>query len=164
MGSALRFSSSLRVSALAVALAACSKAPAPTIAPPPSDGARVETDAGGEAGAQGVRPDEHGMPEPVMIPTIKAICAKAPCAGRFSRIEVWRNDAGRVGVYAHFGDIDQCSHPPLVYFDRDGRELGGIGEKPVVRGSDEERELTARREKMTAGLRRVETLHCGDAK
>lgn len=150
--------------AAALALAACSKAPAPTIAPPPSDTARVGTDAGSETGAQAVRPDEHGMPEPVSIPAIKAICAKAACAGPLSRVEVWRSDTGRVGVFAHFGDIGLCSHPPLIYFDRNGAELGGIPEQPVVKGSDEEREFTARREKMTAGLRRVETMHCRDAK
>ena len=85
-------------------------------------------------------PDEFGPPEPVVIPVIERICKAAPCSGKLARLWVLRKD-NRIQRYLHHGDPTACSDPPSVYFDRHGREVGGIGMRPVQKGSEDERRL-----------------------
>src|SRR4051812_48751871 len=58
-----------------------------------------------------LRPDEHGMPEPIMIPVIEKVCKAAPCSGKLARLVVFWKDT-RIVRYLHHGDLTSCSHPP----------------------------------------------------
>jgi hypothetical protein len=62
--------------------------------------------------------------------------------------------------YLHHGDPTACSDPPSVYFDRDGRELGGIGMRPMPKGSDDERHLNEERARLEGGATPVAELDC----
>src|SRR5262245_59453674 len=73
---------------------------------------------------------------------VTKLCTTATCSGPMSTITVYRTASGEPAVYAHQGDLDVCSHPPLGYFDRNGKPLLAQGEHPVE--SDEEAEDYAR--------------------
>src|SRR5687768_1066585 len=81
-----------------------------------------------------VRPDEGGMPEPVLIPAIEKICKEAPCSGERARIRVFRSGP-RITAYLHHPDPSSCTHPPSVYFDREGKQLGSLAEHPTAPAS-----------------------------
>jgi hypothetical protein len=106
-----------------------------------------------------VRPDEFGPPEPVMIPVIERICKAAPCSGKLARLWVFMRD-NRIQRYLHHGHVTACSDPPSVYFDRDGREIGGVGMRPVQKGSDDERRLNEERARLEAGAIPVVEIDC----
>jgi hypothetical protein len=106
-----------------------------------------------------VRPDEFGPPEPIVIPVVERICKAAPCSGKLARLWVFMRD-NRIQRYLHHGDLTACSDPPSVYFDRDGREIGGIGMRPVQRGSDDERRLNEERARFEAGAIPVVEVDC----
>lgn len=110
--------------------------------------------------ASGVRPDEHGMPEPLSTPTLSRVCSTAPCAGPMSRIDVWRTRTGRVALYVHHGDISRCSHPPSVYFDALGKEVLTQAERPVAPGSADAKRFADEREAVTRDLVKAESPPC----
>lgn len=99
------------------------------------------------------------MPEPVLIPAVEAACKEAPCSGPAARIQVIRSGA-RITAYLHHGDPSSCSHPPSVYFDRDGKELGSIAMRPIVPGSDDAKRVEAEHERFRGGGKPVEEVDC----
>lgn len=109
--------------------------------------------------ATAVRPDELGPPEPVTIPVIESICKAAPCSGKLARIWVLRKDNWIVR-YLHHGDLTACSHPPSVYFDKEGRQVGGIGMGPVQKGSGDGLRLNGERARLEAGATPAEEVDC----
>lgn len=110
--------------------------------------------------ASGVRPDEHGMPEPLSTPTLTRVCSTAPCAGPMSLIDVWRTRTGRVALYVHQGDISRCSHPPTVYFDALGKEVLTQAQRPVAPGSADAKRFADEREAVTRDLVKAESPPC----
>jgi hypothetical protein len=68
-----------------------------------------------------VRPDEYGPPEPVLLPTVDAICNKAPCSGELAQVTAFYDHKNRIRAYAHEGDPQRCK--TVTYFDRDGSEI-----------------------------------------
>ena len=57
--------------------------------------------------------------------------AEPPCYGPSSRIDVWRTPKGEVHRLFYHGSMD-CSHPPSVWFDPDGKELETVPMEPVT--------------------------------
>jgi hypothetical protein len=76
-----------------------------------------------------------------------------------SRIVVLRSGE-KIVRYLHHGDIRRCSHPPSVYFDASGAEVGTIPMKPIQKGSDEEKKIDADHTKFAAGGKPVEETDC----
>ena len=130
-----------RSSALAGALIACAPSSSESNNPPP---AKAEAD---------VKP--QGPSDAVLA----KICA-SPCAGEFARIAVFRTAAGKIGALRFDGDLQQCSHPPRVYFDADGGEIVTIPERPVERGSEEAKRFAAQQEAAAAGMTEAESVRC----
>jgi len=91
--------------------------------------------------------------------TLAKVCS-GPCVGPLAEIQVWRDAAKGVGRIVLQGDIQSCSAPPTVYFDRAGEVTEQIGMQPVVPGSPEERALTDRRDRQLEGLTEAESLNC----
>lgn len=110
--------------------------------------------------ATGVRPDEHGMPEPLSTPTLTRVCSTAPCAGPMAHVDVWRTRAGRVALYVHQGDISRCSHPPTAYFDALGKEVLTQAQRPVAPGSADAKRFADEREAVTRDLVKAESPAC----
>ncbi len=90
----------------------------------------------------------------------KKICAAGPCSGPFARVEVWRDDAGRIKRYHYLGDIQSCSHPPSVVYDASGKEVETIPEHPVDPKSDEGRKLQEHWEWLFKNSTRSESVSC----
>jgi len=78
-----------------------------------------------------VRPDEYGPPEPVMLPTIAAICNKAPCSGELAHVTAWYDHKNRIRGYTHDGDPQRCA--TTSSFDRDGNAVRAL-KNGLVRG------------------------------
>lgn len=133
---------------LGAVLLACSPGSPEAKAPAEAKGP-VEAKAPEKGPADGKAPAE----------VLAKICARATCAGPFGRVEVLRKEGVIVG-YLHFGDIRRCSHPPAMYFDAAGEEVGAIPEKPVVPGSDEARHFEAERVRLSRGGTAAESLRC----
>jgi hypothetical protein len=138
-------------------------APATIDAPPTSASARAAIDApppgATSASPGGVRPDEGGPPEPVRVDVIAKICGVAACSGPLARVRVFYH-ANAVYRYAHDGDLQKCSHPPTTVFDQAGKEVGGIAQEPIVRGSAREKEVEARRATLFGDAKHVVTFDC----
>lgn len=128
----------LRATLVLVALAACSPGAPPSTASPPA---------------------EREPPAAEADAVLAKICAAAPCVGPLGRVEVLRED-GKIVGYQHLGDLGRCSHPPAVYFDAAGQELGAIPEEPVAPGSEEARHFEAERLRLSRGGTKAETLRC----
>jgi hypothetical protein len=94
-----------------------------------------------------------------MIPVVESICKTALCPGNLARIWVLRKD-NRIQRYLHHDDLTACSHPPSVYFDKDGHEVGAIAMRPVQKGSEDERRLNEERARLEAGATPVEEVDC----
>lgn len=60
---------------------------------------------------------------------LRKIC-EGTCSGRMAWIQEWR-DASQARVYQYQGDLSTCSHPPQIFYDAGGKELGTIAEFPV---------------------------------
>lgn len=156
---------------LGAVLLACSpgapEGKAPAEAKVPTEGKATSVEGKGPAEAEGKAPSEDKGPAEGKVPVegkapadvLAKICAKATCAGPFGRVEVLRKEGAIVG-YLHFGDLRRCSHPPAVYFDAAGEELGAIPEKPVAPGSDEARHFEAERVRLSRGGVAAESLSC----
>jgi hypothetical protein len=129
-------------------------------APPVSSTGAPTTQPTVSSASSGPRPDENGMPEPISVPTVEAICKKAQCSGAFASVTAWYDAKGRIALYVHGGDIQSCSHPPTVYFDRDANEVGAIPNKPIVPGSDEAKGFDATRERLTKDLKKGGAQSC----
>jgi hypothetical protein len=112
------------------------------------------------AASSSVRPDEYGMPELVRVDIVERVCKTASCSGDLASIEVWRTEHGKIGRYAHHGDIQSCSHPPTTVFDATGKELGAIANQPVLKGSEEERRFAEQRATLFGAHRKSETVDC----
>ncbi len=76
-----------------------------------------------------------GIPKGVRKEAIARICATAPCLGKLSTIEVWREKGGAVGRLYYSGDFRVCSHPPSVYYNAEGVELKPVANEPIVPGN-----------------------------
>ena len=90
------------------------------------------------------------------------ICISTPCGGTFGRLQLFRDNAGRLVRILARGDFRVCSHPPAVYFDAQGTALESVDDwlridKETVRAAEE---FHAR---MTAGLKRAEVIACLEA-
>jgi hypothetical protein len=133
-------------------------APTPPSASSPQASANAAP-ASAAATAGGVRPDEGGPPEPVSVPTIAKLCGGAACAGPFSRVRVFYK-GNAIYRYAHDGDLQKCSHPPTTVFEKTGKEVGGIAEEPIVRGSAREKEVEAHRASLFGDSKHVVTFDC----
>lgn len=151
--------------ALIVALALGCSSPSTT---PASDG----DDAGARAPTRASHDEDEPRPSwapPLRDPAelsptfqvVREIC-KAPCAGRFGRLTIFRDADGDVGRIRFDGDLDACSHPPRIYFDAKGTEVLAIPEEPVVAGSAEAKAFADSQAAQIAGLTQAETLGCPD--
>jgi hypothetical protein len=105
----------------------------------------------------GPRPDEAGARG--SFPALEKVCAAAPCSGKLARVIVLRRE-GRIVRYLHHADPTSCADGPSVYFDQDGKQVGGIGMFPVVRGSPEEQRLAEQRAALEAGGAPSEEVDC----
>ena len=90
------------------------------------------------------------------------ICISTPCGGTFGRLQLFRDNAGRLVRILARGDFRVCSHPPAVYFDAQGTALESVDDWLRI---DTERVRTAEQfhERMTIGLTRAEEIMCSDA-
>jgi len=91
------------------------------------------------------------------VASVTRICA-ADCAGPMARMSLWRDAGGAVALYVYDGDFDRCSHPPRIWFDKDGKELARVGSNPVPAGGVAEGPPIQAR--LTAGLHESETIFC----
>ncbi len=88
-----------------------------------------------------------------------AICM-GQFGGDFASIQVYRSPSGDVHVLELRPDITKVSHPPTVFYDRDGAEVGAIPERPVVPGSAEALELAAIRTRAVGDASLAEEVSC----
>jgi hypothetical protein len=130
---------------------------APTDAPSAAATAAPRTQTAARAPAP-VRPDEYGPPEPIAIPVVEKICKAAPCSGPGARIWVFMKD-NQIRRYLHHGDRSSCTHPPSVYFDREGREVGAMPMRPV-KDADDQRRLDQERARLEALATPVAEIDC----
>lgn len=63
-------------------------------------------------------------------PVIQKICA-GTCSGKMAWVQAWNDGAGKVKVYQYQGDLSACSHPPQIFYEAGGKELGSLPEFPV---------------------------------
>ncbi len=63
-------------------------------------------------------------------PVLKKICG-GTCSGPIAWVAGWADNQGTIRVYEYQGDLGACSHPPRIYFDGTGQELGVVPEFPV---------------------------------
>lgn len=125
-------------------------------------GERPQSEEGGSKSSDAELPaPDADLPTDPSPEVIAKVCA-APCAGDFARIEVYRDDEGRVARLIFNGDLEDCSHPPQVYFDAAGEETATIPEEPIEPGSQRATELLAKRDAELEGLNKAETLACPD--
>ena len=89
----------------------------------------------------------------------RKICA-THCGGANASIRVFRDSQRRIGSLRFDGDLGRCSHPPSIYFDPRGRQLGIIPFKPLVKGSPEHRRILGIHARHTKGLKEAETVSC----
>lgn len=66
---------------------------------------------------------------PVDAAVLARICA-APCAGPMARLRVWRDNTEAVKLVEFEGDLEQCSHPPVAWFDPVGTQVAAYGTNP----------------------------------
>jgi hypothetical protein len=82
-----------------------------------------------------VRPDEYGPPEPTYLPTIDAICNKAPCSGELAQVTAWYDHKNRIQAYVHDGDIQRCSSKSSTIYDRDANAIRALKQGLVKGGT-----------------------------
>jgi hypothetical protein len=90
---------------------------------------------------------------------VRKIC-RAQCSGPIATVTVYRDASGRVGALENGGDIRSCSHPPTVFYDAKGKQIGVIPLRPVKPGSAAAKRFQAIRTKATAGLSKAESFLC----
>ncbi len=61
---------------------------------------------------------------------LKKICG-GTCSGPIAWVAGWADNQGTIRVYEYQGDLGACSHPPRIYFDGAGQELGVVPEFPI---------------------------------
>jgi hypothetical protein len=99
-----------------------------------------------------------GAPEPAVVLGVKAAC-KADVGGPDATVRVWRLGERVVALELQPGP-SHGPHAPWVYFDKDGKELVRVANRPVGAASKEAAEAKARRESATQGGIPVESLAC----
>ena len=75
---------------------------------------------------------------------------------------IYRDQIGNMGFYELRGDPDKISHPPTIYYDKEGKERLTIPDKPVTPRSAEAVKFTKQRETLLKGYRAWETLSCSE--
>jgi len=68
--------------------------------------------------------------DPPISDPIQKICG-GTCSGKLAWVQSWQDSGGQVRVYEYQGDLTVCSHPPRIYYDAQGAELGAMPEFPV---------------------------------
>jgi hypothetical protein len=61
---------------------------------------------------------------------VKKLC-QGTCSGKMAWVQGWNDAAGKVKIYQYQGSLDACSHPPQLFYDASGKELGTFPEFPV---------------------------------
>jgi len=90
-------------------------------------------------------------PAPAEQAVYKRLCASTLCTGSFARIELFNDAQGRLARIRFIGDFRVCSHPPVIYFDRDGMSLATFDNRPLADKTMHD-EATRAHAKMTEGL------------
>jgi hypothetical protein len=89
------------------------------------------------------------------------LCSTADCNGTFARLEVFHDAAGRLAIVRYRGDFRRCSHPPAIYFDKEGKQLAVVDDWLRV-----DKELLAHAARlhaeMTKGHELTATMGCAD--
>jgi hypothetical protein len=88
---------------------------------------------------------------------VETICA-GTCGGPLASMEVWRDAQEEIAVYVYDGDISRCSHPPRIWYDKDGEELATVASNPI--GPGEQAPGPAIQTRLTAGLHQTGTTSC----
>jgi hypothetical protein len=88
---------------------------------------------------------------------VETICA-GTCGGPLASMEVWRDAQEEIALYVYDGDINICSHPPRIWYDKNGKELAAVGSNPV--GPGEQAPGPAIQTRLTAGLHKTGTTSC----
>jgi hypothetical protein len=88
---------------------------------------------------------------------VATICA-GTCGGPLASMEVWRDAQEEIALYIYDGDISRCSHPPRIWYDKNGKELATVGSNPV--GPGEQAPGPAIQTRLTAGLHQTGTISC----
>jgi|GEM_PF-3247164 len=73
------------------------------------------------------------LSSPVVAATsdpVPKICG-GTCSGKMAWVQSWQDATGQVRVYEYQGDLSVCSHPPRIYYDAQGTELGANAEFPL---------------------------------
>lgn len=105
-------------------------------------------------------PAKHAAPPPDVAALLARICAAGPCTAAFARVEPWRDSKGAAALYVFHGDFNRCSHPPLVFYDRNGREVGSAGTGPAPTSAPPRPNVHAQ---LTAGLTAGKSWFCADS-
>jgi hypothetical protein len=87
----------------------------------------------------------------------RRICA-GPCGGPIARVAAWKNASDKVVLYIYDGDFNSCSHPPRLFYDGEGKEVGAVGSGPVPAGQEAPGPALAM--SLTAGLTEAWTRSC----
>lgn len=61
---------------------------------------------------------------------LKEICSGS-CSGNFARIIPWSKPNGSIQFYEFFGDRQNCSHPPVIIYDSQGKVKLNLPEHPI---------------------------------
>ncbi|HKX12821.1 MAG TPA: hypothetical protein VJP40_06685 [bacterium] len=96
-------------------------------------------------------------------PILKKIC-QSTCTGRMASVQSWNDDAGKAQVYQYQGDLTACSHPPQIFYDASGKELGAIAEFPInpqdPASAAKLKEIQTKRAEWLKGLSPAKKLWC----
>jgi hypothetical protein len=116
-------------------------------------GAQAGTTGGSATGPM----PEHAVPPDRAL--LERICREATCAGEFSYVIVYRDKDDVPVVYAHFGDLRRCSHPPATYFDKDFKQVLVQAERPV-RDAEDAKQFQDERDVVLSELVEGEEIRC----
>lgn len=76
----------------------------------------------------------------------------------------WLDSQGKPHAYEFRGDLSTCSHPPLIFFDSEGKEVLTIPEVPLNPQDSVQsarfKELHEKREGLLKGLSRGKASFC----
>lgn len=95
-------------------------------------------------------------------PELGAVTAKicmGSCTGPMARLTAWLDPGGAPALFVYDGDFNRCSHPSRIWYDRQGKELAGVGSGPLPEGQ-QRASGPAIHQRLTAGLTEGKTTFC----
>jgi hypothetical protein len=102
--------------------------------------------------------DRGDAGQPELGAVIAKICMDS-CTGPMARLTAWLEPGGAPALFVYDGDINRCSHPWRIWYDRQGKELAVVGSGPLPEG-EQRPSGRAIHQRLTAGLTEGKTTYC----